>query len=208
MFPWPQQAGMNRTESGDVRSYMASTKKPPAEVADALFPLWEVPELTVRDLGLVCVTHAEPQDHIRLPRPGEHPAFLVAVPKSYDGTSGGTPGRYLALWHEVRYGGQRWKTPTLKVRAEEGARIAKDLLTRKPSAPRKGEEPRTGGRAGATLGSELRGVPVGKDGYLLFVRSAGGAGGTYVRSRGVEIKTSEADIVAGVLKGLAESIRA
>lgn len=183
---------------------MASTKNAPTKTADALFPQWEVAGLAVRDPGLTCVTHAEPQDHCRLPRFGEHQAFLVAVAKVYDGTSGGAPGKYLALWHEVRHAGQRWKTGTLKVRAEEAARVAKDLLARKPSEPRKGEAPRASGRTGTIDDSQLLGLPVGKDGYLLYVKSRDRSGG-FARSRGVEIKASEAGIVAGMLERMGAS---
>lgn len=193
------QERLNEMRSPFVCGYMSKPLKPPTEIVDACFPAWEVPGVPVRDLGLTCVTHAEPQDHMRIPRPGEHQASLVAVVKVYDGTSGGQPGTYLALWQEVRHAGQRWKTQTLKVRAEEAARIAKDMLARKPSAPRKGEPPRAGGRAGTTMDSQLLGLPVGKDGYLLYVRSSGGVGGTFVRSRGVEIKAWEAGVVAGLL---------
>lgn len=183
---------------------MTSPKKPPAHVVEACFPARELPGLPVRDLGMTNVTHAETRDSLRLPRPGDHQASLVAVVKHYDGTSGGRAGFYLALWGEVRYGGQRWKTPTLKVRAEEAARVAKDMLACRASTPRRDEAPRYAGRAGLTTDSVLLGVPVAKDGYLLFVRSAGGAGGGYVRSRGVEILSSETGIVSAMLEKVVE----
>jgi hypothetical protein len=179
-------------------------KKPPEDVVLACFPAWDIPETPLRDLGLTNVTHAETLDSLRLPRPGQYEATLVAVRKYYDGTGtgGGAPGHYLALWHELRHLGQRWKTPTLKVRAEEAERVARAMLARKASNPGKGEVPRTSGRAGDNDQSKLLGVPVGKDGYLLFVRSTRDEGETFFRSRGVEVRGNEAVIVASMLRQL------
>lgn len=180
-------------------------KRPPPEVVDACFQPWEVENEPIRDTGLTCVTRAETQNSLRLPRLGLHETSLVAVRRYYDGTNGGTAGEYVALWTELRYQGQRWKTPTLKIRAEEAGRVAKDMLARKPSAPRKGEEPRTSGRDGTTRDSSLLGLPVGKNGYLLYVRSGGGANNGWVRTRGVEIRMSEAGIVSELLRQIAEA---
>ena len=184
-------------------------RKPPEEVVLECFPAWEVPGVSLRDIGLTQINAAEVQNGLRLPRQGEFQASLVAVRRFYDGTGTGSgePGHYLAMWHELRLRGQRWKTPTLKVRAEEAARVAKALVARKASVPGPQEPARAAGRKGDNDQSRLRGVPVGKDGYLLFVESTPKNSDEPFRSRGVEILTPEAGIVAGLLKQLALEVK-
>ncbi len=178
---------------------------PPEHVLWIVAPNPDVDGLPVRDSGVRNVAHAELRDTLRLPRGGDYESTLVAVKKFYDGVGGGEAGHYAFVFVEFRHGGTRWRTPGVKVRAVEAARVARALTSRKASAPGKNEPERVGGKDAPNTESSLRGAPVGKDGYLLYVRSKNPRNEEWSRSSGVEISKAETSMVTAFLKGLVEA---
>lgn len=179
--------------------------RPPEHVLWIISPNHDVDGLPVRDSGVRNVAHAEMRDTLRLPRGGDYEATLVAVKKFYDGSGGGEAGHYALIFVEFRHGGTRWRTPGIKVRSVEAARVARALGTRKASVPGRSEPERVGGKEASNTESALRGAPVGKDGYLLYVRSKNPRNEEWSRTNGVEISKTEAPVVAALLKGLIET---
>jgi hypothetical protein len=176
--------------------------RPPETVLWIIAPNHEIDGLPVRDSGVRNVAHAELRDTLRLPRNGDYESTLVAVKKFYDGSGGGEAGHYALIFVEFRHGGTRWRTPGVKVRAVEAGRFVRALKTRKASAPGRSEPRRVGGKDAPNTESSLEGAPVGKDGYLLYVRSKHPRNGEWSRSGGVEISAAEAPMVAATLKAL------
>ncbi len=180
--------------------------KPPDHVIEAVAPSNYTIEggLPLSDGSVRNVAHAELRDTLRLPRGGAYEATLVAVKKFYDGSSGGEAGHYLMMWVEFRHGGSRWRTAGVKVRSVEAQRVIRALASRKPSTPSRNEPARIGGKVLANDESSLRGAPVGKDGYLLYVRSKNPRNEQWSRTGGVEIGAVEAPAVAALLKAIIE----
>lgn len=179
-------------------------QRPPDHVLEVVAPSRDVDGLPLSDGGVRNVAHAELRDTLRLPRGGEYEATFVAVKKFYDGANGGEAGHYLMTWVEFRHGGSRWRTMGCKIRSVEANRVARAMLARKPSKPGRNEPARVGGKVVANDDSALCGAPVGKDGYLLYVRSRNPRNGELLRTGGVEINATEAPVVAGLLKQIAE----
>lgn len=179
--------------------------RPPEHVIEAVAPTREVDDLPINDSGVRNVAHAELRDTLRLPRGGEYEATLVAVKKFYDGANGGEAGHYLMAWVEFRHGGSRWRTPGVKIRAVEALRISKAIVSRKPSVPGRNEPERVGGKLNDNDESSLRGAPVGRDGYIVYIRSKNPRNETWSRTRGIEVSAVEAPFFAELLKKIAKA---
>jgi hypothetical protein len=190
--------------------------RPGEQIVEAVAPSRDVDGLPISDgISVRNVAHMETRDTLRLPRDGAHSESLVAVKRYYDGANGGEAGHYLMVWVEFRSGGSRWRTPGVKIRQEEAARAARDMLKLKPSKPGRKEAPRVGGKVEATGDSELHGVPIGiKPGtrpgdirptYLFFVRHHG-RNGEWVRTRGVELIGTEMHAVANLLGQIEKAV--
>jgi hypothetical protein len=179
--------------------------RPPEHVLWLVAPNHEIDGLPIKDKGVTNVAHAELRDTLRLPRSGEYESTLVAVRKHYDGGNGGEAGHYALIFVEFRWSNTRWRTPGVKVRAIEAPRIVRALKSRKASAPGRNEPERVGGKDFANTESTLEGAPVGKDGYLLYVRSRNPRNETWSRTLGVEIHAVEAPMIANILKSVAEA---
>jgi hypothetical protein len=183
--------------------------KPTEAIIEVVAPSHAIGGMAISDgYGVRNVAGAELRDSLRLPRGGPHEASFVAVRKYYDGISGGEAGAYLFAWVEFRATGSRWRTLGVKVRAEEAARIARDMLKGKQSKPSRDESPRVGGKDMPTTESQLIGAPdTETENYIIFVRHKTKAG-IWARTRGVTVLKEERPIVAGLLKQLEESTEA
>jgi len=180
--------------------------KPSDTVVESVEPSHNIDELPITDgYSLRRVAHAELHDSLRIPRGGPHDATLIALRKSYDGTSGGIPGIYVLLYVEFRTAHGRWRTAGTKVRAEEAARVARDMSKGKASKPAKNEPSRVGGKEVETGESTLMGAPV-DGGYCLFIRSRMRTG-AWGRTRGVTILAAEIPIMVLQLQGLAAALK-
>lgn len=178
--------------------------KPTEMIIEAVEPSHTIGNMAISDAyGVRNVSGAELRDSLRLPRGGPHEAALVSMKRYYDGTSGGAAGAYQMLWVEFRATGSRWRTLGVKVRKEEAARVARDMLKGRQSKPGRDEDPRIGGKEVATTESQLLGAPdTETEDYIIFVRHKTKAG-TWARTRGVTVLKAERSIVAGVLTQLA-----
>lgn len=178
-------------------------QRPGEQLIRLIAPPFEIDELPISDATSIRnVAHAEQLNTMRLPRGGEHNATLVVAKKYYDGASGGEAGHYALAYIEFAAYGSRWRTAGVKIRAEEAARIARDMRAHKPSKPGRKEPERVGGKVIATEESELRGATVGVH-YVVFVKHKH-RGTTWSRTLGVQITPIEKAPVAALLQQLSK----
>ena len=178
--------------------------KPSDAIIETVAPNHDVGGLAISDGASVRnVAHQETHDALRIPRGGPHDASLVIVRKTYDGSNGGIPRTYVLAYTEFRASGSRWRTVGSKIRQEEAARIARDMMKGVPSKPGRSESDRVGGKTVATDESELRGAPLKDGAFLIYVRHKNRAG-EWVRTRGVEVIDAEVPVVGDLLRRLAK----
>jgi hypothetical protein len=170
--------------------------RPLPEVVDAVAPPRAVGLPIIDARGIRRITQADLKNVLRIPRGGEHGAELVATKKYYDGGAVGGPASfYASLFVIFRVGRSLWRTTGVRILMPEAERIARALQTGAASKPCTSEEPRLAGTGNSY--TELRAEPV-RGAVLLFVRYAKAGG--FVRTRGVEVRTTERPVIAAGLR--------
>jgi hypothetical protein len=168
---------------------------------DKLVPPRAIPGLTIRDArGARRITQKNLLGALRIPRGGPHRAELVAAYRHYDGATneGKGAGYYANIFVAWRVGTTTWRSGGVRILPFEAERIARAIERGTGTQPGSEEPERiSGGVAGTT--SQLLAKAFEGGAVHLYVRFEG-QGGSYYRTRGVEILRHERAAIAEGLR--------